>query len=237
MQPPAPIVFYNADMLDKLRQRREANRVRREIETAMRRAKRLPPGQRVTLKFPVLHIGKVPTFDPATWYFQLTGAVARPVRLTWDQVRALPRTAVTLDLHCVTQWSKFDTVWEGITLRTLIEAGLLDPLPEATHVVQIADGGYKTNLPLSIALQDNFLLATHYNGEPLSPEHGYPLRGVIGHIVGRTDLEDVYLWKGAKWVRELRFMTHDEPGTWEVSGYHNEGDVWREERWGRRWNA
>ena len=122
------------------------------------------------------------------------------------------------------------------SISGLIESGLISPKAEATHVIQIAEKGYKTNLPLSIALQDNFLLATHYDGKPLEPQHGYPLRGVMGHIVGRDDLEDVYLWKGAKWLRGLKFTTKDEPGTWEISGYHNEGDVWREERWGRRWN-
>lgn len=224
-------------MLDKMKRLRERNRERREVEKAMRHAKRLPPGQRVTLKFPVLHIGKVPPFDPANWTFNIWGAVEKPVQLSWSQFEALPRQKVVLDLHCVTQWSKFGTAWEGVSLRTLIDVGVMTPNPDATHIIQVAEGGYKTNLPLSIALQDNFLLATHYDGRPLPPQHGYPVRGVVGHIVGRSDLEDVYLWKGAKWVRGLKVMTKDEPGTWEVSGYHNEGDVWREERWGRRWNG
>lgn len=203
----------------------------------MRRAKRLPPGQRATLKFPVLHMGRVPPFDPETWSFRIWGAVERPVQLSWSEFNALPRQSLTLDIHCVTQWSKFDTVWEGVSLRTLIALGLLQPAPDAAHVIQHAAGGYRTNLPLSVALQENFLLATHYNGRPLAPEHGYPLRGVVGHIVGRRDLEDVYFWKGAKWLRGIKLTTKDEPGTWEVGGYHNEGDVWREERWGRRWGA
>lgn len=224
-------------MFDKIRQLRQRNQQRRELEKTMRQAKRLPPGQRATLKFPVLHIGKVPTFNPDTWRFKIWGAVANPVRLTWPEFQSLPRETRTLDLHCVTQWSKFDTLWAGVSLRTLIEAGLVVSNPDATHVIQVAEGGYKTNLPLEIALQENFLLATHYNGQPLTPEHGYPLRGVIGHIVGRRDLEDVYLWKGAKWLRGLKFTTKDEPGTWETGGYHNEGDVWREERWGRRWST
>lgn len=224
-------------MLEKIKRWRERGQQRREVESAMRKARRLPPGQRVTLKFPVLHIGRVPVFDPETWRFRIWGAVAKPVRLSWAEFQALPRQTLTLDLHCVTQWSKFDTVWEGVSLRTLVECGVLTLNSDATHVIQVAEGGYKTNLPLSIALQDNFLLATHYNGERLTPEHGFPLRGVVGHMVGRRDLEDVYLWKGAKWLRGLKFTTKDEPGTWEIGGYHNEGDVWREERWGRRWGT
>ncbi|MEM8862911.1 MAG: molybdopterin-dependent oxidoreductase [Chloroflexota bacterium] len=165
------------------------------------------------------------------------GAVEKPTKLSWTEFQELPRQKLKIDLHCVTQWSKFDTKWEGVTLQTLMELGLLELKPEATHMIQVADGGYKTNLPLSIALQENFLLATHFDGRPLDPEHGYPLRGVIGHIVGRDDLNDVYFWKGAKWLRGLKFTTKDEPGSWETGGYHNDGDVWREERWGRRWNS
>ncbi|MFK7805662.1 MAG: molybdopterin-dependent oxidoreductase [Anaerolineae bacterium] len=222
-------------MLDKIKNWRAKGQERRAIEAEMRQAKRLPPGQRVTRKFPIIHIGQVPTFDPATWNFKVWGAVSQRVGFTWAQFQELPRQSLTLDLHCVTQWSKFDTTWEGVSLRTLVDEGIITPNADATHVIQFAEGGYKTNLPLSIALQDNFLLATHFNGQPLDPEHGYPLRGVIGHIIGRDELEDVYLWKGAKWLRGLKFTTKDEPGTWEVGGYHNEGDVWREERWGRRW--
>ncbi len=225
-------------MLDRLAKWRAEGRkrtqTRRALEQEMRLAKRLPPGQRVTLKFPVLHLGNVPPFDPETWAFKIWGAVAQPRKLSWAEFQQLPRRKLTLDLHCVTQWSKFDTEWEGVALRDLIELSVLELQDDARHLVQVAANGYKTNLPLSIALQDNFLLATHYNGVPLEPEHGYPLRGVLGHIVGRDDLEDVYLWKGVKWLRGLKFTTEDEPGTWETGGYHNEGDVWREERWGRR---
>ncbi len=222
-------------MFDRIRKQRERNLRRREIEKEMRQQKRLPPGQRATLKFPVLHIGRAPQIDLELWSFKVWGAVAEPRMWSWAEFARLPRECVMLDLHCVTQWSKFDTAWEGVSLRTLVDKGWIVPRPEATHVIQIAEGGYKTNLPLSIALQENFLLATHFDGKPLPQEHGFPLRGVIGHIVGRDDLEDVYLWKGAKWLRGLKFVTEDQPGTWEVSGYHNEGDVWREERWGRRW--
>ncbi|MGB1252777.1 MAG: molybdopterin-dependent oxidoreductase [Candidatus Promineifilaceae bacterium] len=222
-------------MLKQISRWRQRNQERRALEATMRKARRLPPGQRVTLKFPVLHIGRIPTFNPDTWTLKLYGAVEKPVKLSWKAFQQLPRQTLKIDLHCVTQWSKFDTVWEGVSLQTLIDHDLLKLNADATHMIQVAEGGYKTNLPLSIAMQENFLLATHVNGQPLEPKHGFPLRGVTGHIAGRRDLEDVYLWKGAKWLRGLKFVTKDEPGTWEVGGYHNEGDVWREERWGVRW--
>lgn len=139
-------------MLDKIKRWREQGQQRRNIEKAMRLEKRLPPGQRVTLKFPVLHLGRIPPFDPNRWHFKIWGAVAKPIKLSWAEFQALPRQTRTLDLHCVTQWSKFDTVWEGVSLRTLIECGLLAPDANATHLIQVADGGYKTNLPLKIAL-------------------------------------------------------------------------------------
>jgi DMSO/TMAO reductase YedYZ molybdopterin-dependent catalytic subunit len=142
----------------------------------------------------------------------------------------LPRTHVQLDVHCVTGWSRTNTDWEGISLKTLVEEGWIRPKPVARFILQHAAFGYTSNLPLSVALQENFLLATHYNGQPLTPEHGYPLRGVIGSIPGRRDLKDVYFWKGAKWLRGLEFMLEDQFGYWEANGYHNEGDVWKEQR-------
>ncbi len=137
-----------------------------------------------------------------------------------------------MDIHCVTQWSKFDTVWEGVSLRTLIELGLVKPLPTAKYVLQHAEHGFTANLPLEVMLGDNFLLATHYDGQPLTPDHGYPLRGVVGYIPGRNDLKTPYFWKGAKWLRGLEFLSEDRPGFWEQAGYHNEADVWKEERYG-----
>jgi DMSO/TMAO reductase YedYZ molybdopterin-dependent catalytic subunit len=137
-----------------------------------------------------------------------------------------------MDIHCVTRWSKFDTQWEGISLRTLVDQGLIQPKPEARFVMQHAEYGFTTNLPLDIMLSDNFLLATHFNGEPLTPDHGYPLRGVIGNIPGRDDLVVPYFWKGAKWLRGLEFMQQDRRGFWEQAGYHNQADVWNEERFG-----
>jgi DMSO/TMAO reductase YedYZ molybdopterin-dependent catalytic subunit len=205
---------------------------RKQEEEAMRAAGRLPPGQALTQKFPVLHYGPVPTFNPATWDFRIWGEVEQPVRLTWEEFNQLPRTQVKMDLHCVTKWSKFDTVWEGVSVRSLIDSGLLRLKPTARFVMQHAEYGFTANLPLEVVLQDNFLLATHYDGKPLEPEHGYPLRGVIGFIPDRPDLKTPYLWKGAKWLRGLEFMAQDRPGFWEMAGYHNEADVWKEERYG-----
>lgn len=205
---------------------------RRQDEEKYRAEGRLPPGQYYTQKFPVLHYGSVPRFDPATWDFRVWGEVEKPLRLTWEEFSQLPKTRVVMDIHCVTQWSKFDTVWEGVSLRTLIELGLVKPLPAAKYVVQHAEHGFTANLPLEVMLGENFLLATHYDGQPLTPDHGYPLRGVVGYIPGRSDLKTPYFWKGAKWLRGLEFLQHDRPGFWEQAGYHNEADVWKEERYG-----
>jgi DMSO/TMAO reductase YedYZ molybdopterin-dependent catalytic subunit len=155
---------------------------------------RLPPGQSLTQIFPVLHYGPIPPFTPATWDFRVWGQVEQEVRWTWDEFQALPRTQLTMDIHCVTRWSKFNTDWEGISLRMLVDQGFIKPKPTALFVIQHAEYGFKTNLPLDVILQDNFLLATHYNGRPLTPEHGYPLRAVIGQIPGREELKTPYFW-------------------------------------------
>lgn len=194
---------------------------------------RLPPGQSLTQKFPVLHYGSVPSFNPTSWSFRLWGEVEEPLTWSWDEFQQLPRTQIKMDLHCVTRWSKFDTVWEGISVHQLIDLGILKLKESARYVLQHAEFGFTVNLPLEVVLQENFLLATHFNGEPLTPEHGYPLRGVIGAIPGREDLKTPYLWKGAKWLRGLEFLTGDQPGFWEQAGYHNEADVWKEQRTAR----
>ncbi len=191
---------------------------------------RLPPGQALTGGFPTLHTGPIPGFKPATWDFRVWGEVEEPIVWTWDQMQSLPRVSLHLDLHCVTTWTKFDTVWEGISLRGLVEGGWIKPKPTARFVMQHAEYGYTTNLPLEVALQDNFILATHYDGQPLTPARGFPLRGVVGSIPEREELKDVYLWKGAKWLRGLEFLRVDRLGFWEANGYHNEGDVWKEQR-------
>jgi DMSO/TMAO reductase YedYZ molybdopterin-dependent catalytic subunit len=203
---------------------------RREDQNRLNQEGRLPPGQSVTQKFPVLHYGPVPGFNPATWDLRVWGEVETPLRWSWDEFQKLPRRKINMDLHCVTRWSKFDTDWEGVSLKDMIDSGLIKPKATARHVLQHAEYGFTVNLPLEVILQDNFLLATHYNGEPITPEHGYPLRGVIGAIPERTELKTPYLWKGAKWLRGLEFLAEDQLGFWEQAGYHNEADIWKEER-------
>lgn len=207
-------------------------RKRKKAEEQMRKEGRLPPGQSLTQKFPVLHYGGVPEVDLSTWDFRAWGEVEEDIRWTWEEFQSLPQTEVKMDIHCVTRWSKFDTTWRGVAVSTLIEQGWISPLPSANFVIQHAEGGYTTNLPLEVVLQDNFLLATHLNGEPITPEHGYPLRGVVGQIPDREDLTTPYFWKGAKWLRGLEFRAEDKEGFWEKAGYHNEGDVWKEQRRG-----
>ncbi|HBX70359.1 MAG TPA: sulfite oxidase-like oxidoreductase [Chloroflexi bacterium] len=203
---------------------------RKAEEDKIRQEGRLPPGQALTQKFPVLHYGQVPTFNAATWDFRIWGEVEEEITWNWAEFERLPRAKIQMDIHCVTRWSKFDTLWEGVSVKTLVEEGLIKLKPAAKFVIQHAEYGYTANLPLEIVLQDTFLLATHFDGEPLSPDHGYPLRGVIGHIPGRADLQTPYFWKGAKWLRGLEFRTQDQLGFWERAGYHNDADVWREER-------
>ena len=205
---------------------------RKEQENEKRDEGRLPPGQALTNKFPVLHYGPVPRFNPATWDLRIWGEVAQEVRWTWDEFNHLPRTKVVMDLHCVTRWSKFDTLWEGVSLGTLVKEGFIKPRNQARHILQHAEYGFTVNIPLEVALADNFLLATHYNGVPLTPDHGYPLRGVVGLIPSRPDLKTPYLWKGAKWLRGIEFLSQDIPGFWERAGYNNSADVWKEERFG-----
>jgi DMSO/TMAO reductase YedYZ molybdopterin-dependent catalytic subunit len=206
---------------------------RRQKERMLDEQGRLPPGQSLTEKFPVLHYGRVPNFNPETWDLRIWGEVKQEIRLTWEQFQSLPKTQVTMDIHCVTRWSKFDTSWEGVSLSSLIEQGLLELKPTAAYLMQHCENDFTVNLPLQVALADNFLLATHFNGEPLTPDHGYPLRGVVGQIEGRDELKTPYLWKGGKWLRGLEFMSEDRLGFWEQAGYHNEGDVWKEQRMAR----
>jgi len=203
---------------------------RREDEQRFEREGRLPPGQSLTQKFPVLHYGPVPRFNPAAWDLHIWGEVEEEVRWTWDEFQKLPRTTLMMDIHCVTRWSKFETAWEGVSVRTLVDQGLIKLKPGARYVMQHAEYGFTVNLPLEIVLQENFMLATHFDGQPLTPDHGYPMRGVIGHLPGRLELNTSYLWKGAKWLRALEFMAQDRMGFWEQAGYHNRADVWEEER-------
>ena len=196
----------------------------------MRKAGRLPPGQVLTDKIPVLHYGAVPKIDLSKWNFRVWGEVEAPLQLSWEDFAKLPREAVVFDLHCVTHWSKFGTHWEGVRFNTLIEKGLIALKPDAKFILQHAENNYSANLPTELLRAETFLLATHYNGHPLTPEHGFPLRGLVGAIPGRKEFKDVYLWKGAKWLNGLEILSSDQKGFWEQSGYHNSGDIWKEER-------
>ena len=183
---------------------------------------RLPPGQYLTGKWPVLHAGSVADYaDLSTWTLRVFGEVENELELTWDQLNALPRTSNVQDIHCVTRWSKFDTAFEGVHWREL--ARLAQPKPTANFVVAHAEAGFTSNVPLSFLEADDALLATHGDGGELTPEHGYPLRLVI---------PGKYFWKSAKWLRGLELSSIDKPGFWERYGYNNNADPWREERYG-----
>jgi DMSO/TMAO reductase YedYZ molybdopterin-dependent catalytic subunit len=208
------------------------NRVfgRKDEEEKIREENRLPPGQSLTRKFPVLHYGPVPRIKLQDWSLRVFGSVAEEVVWDWDAFNQLPRTDVTMDIHCVTRWSKFDTLWQGVSLKTLIDEGFIKPLPSAKYVIQHCEYGFTTNLPLDFMLEDNVLLATHFNGEPLTPDHGYPLRVVVGSFADRREAKTAYFWKGGKWLRGLEFRSDDQLGFWERAGYHNNADPWEEER-------
>lgn len=208
---------------------------RREKEQNMQQSNRLPPGQSLTEKFPVLHYGPVPKADLSNWTLRIFGAVEEEIVWSWEEFNKLPRTSITMDLHCVTRWSKFDTPWEGVSLGQLVREGFIKLRPEAQYVIQHCEYGYTTNTPMELVLQDNFLLATHYDGKPITPDHGYPLRGLVGTFADRTEPKSAYLWKGGKWLRALEFRADDQLGFWERNGYHNEADPWKEQRFARGW--
>ena len=180
---------------------------------------RVPPGQYLTEKFPVLHYGSVPSVDLATWDFRVHGQVDNPLHFSWAEFRALPRVAVTTDIHCVTRWSKLDTHWEGVSIRTILEMARVRP--GATHAIGHAEQGYTANVPLAVLDDDDVLLADTYEGAPLEAEHGFPLRLIVPKR---------YYWKGPKWIRGIELLDRDQPGFWERYGYHNDGDPWAEER-------
>ena len=203
---------------------------RKGEEERLKREGRLPPGQSLTNKFPVLHYGPVPRFDPTTWDFRVWGEVEADRRWNWEEFLKLPRTKLVMDIHCVTRWSKFDTEWEGVSLKRLVEQEYLKLKPSAKFVLQHCEYGFTVNIPLEVALADNFLMSTHFDGEPISPDHGYPLRGIVGSIRGRSDLTSPYFWKGGKWLRGLEILAQDRLGFWEQAGYHNEADIWKEQR-------
>ena len=182
---------------------------------------RLPPGQRLVRDWPVLDLGTQPVVTPAKFCLDVDGAVRRPLNLRWDEYLTLPRTELVSDIHCVTQWSRYDNRWSGVAARTLL--AMVEPKEEARHVVFHAYDGYTTNVRLEDFDQPDVLLADAWNGAPLPGEHGGPLRVVIPRL---------YFWKSAKWVRRVEVLLADRPGFWEQRGYHNTGDPWSEQRYG-----
>ena len=198
------------------------DRNRKEVEEKGYDPSRLPPGQYLTERFPVLHVGDVPTYAPGEWNLTIGGLVDNPFTLTFVELTALPSVTLTTDIHCVTKWSKFDTVWRGVKLKDLLHrAGIQDG---ATHVMGHAEYGYTANLPLEDALLDESMVVWEYEGEPIEPIHGGPVRLLVPNL---------YFWKSPKWLRGIEVMNGDKPGFWERNGYHMYGDPFREQRhWG-----
>ena len=194
---------------------------RKERELQMKAEGRLPPGQALTLKWPVLHYGSVPRFDADRWDFKVYGLVENPLKLSWKEFDALPRIQQTSDFHCVTRWSRFDNRWDGVGFQEILRR--VRPLATATHVLVHGEQGFTANVPLVDLDRENVLLATHHDGEALSLDHGHPLRLIVPHL---------YAWKSVKWLRGLEFLDHDAPGFWEQNGYHMYGDPFLEQRFG-----
>ncbi|MFP3684380.1 sulfite oxidase-like oxidoreductase [Bacillus sp. SIMBA_026] len=185
-----------------------------------KQSERIPPNQNVTTKFPVLHAGNVPYYeDMSKWNLQVYGLVDRPMLLSFDDIKAFPEAEVKNDIHCVTGWSRLDNIWQGIRAKDIAEKAGVHK--EAGFVILHAEEGWTANLPLSDFTRETSLLAYAHNGEPLTPEHGYPLRGVFPHL---------YFWKSAKWLRGIQFTKENHPGFWEKNGYHMRGDPWKNQR-------
>jgi DMSO/TMAO reductase YedYZ molybdopterin-dependent catalytic subunit len=185
------------------------------------RGPRVPPGQEVVTGWPVLDLGHQPLVSLDQWSLDIKGAVARPLSLDWASFKALQQSKIAADIHCVTAWSMLDNTWEGVSARQLIE--MARPKPAVKHVIFHAHDGYRTNVSLDRFSAGDSLLAHSWNGDAISREHGGPVRAVIPSL---------YFWKSAKWVRQITFLEHDVKGYWEALGYHNEGDPWKEERYG-----
>ena len=190
-----------------------------QVKKAPEQGDRVPPGQFLTKKFPVLTAGSTPKIDLAAWKLKVFGDVEQETEFDWQQFKALPWTTVEADFHCVTQWSALDNVWGGVLFSDLLD--LVRPKPDARYVMAHCHGGYTTNLPLETLLQDGGVLAHTHNGKELDRSHGWPVRLVVLHRYG---------WKSAKWLNGIEFMAEDSPGFWERQGYHNNGDPWKEER-------
>jgi DMSO/TMAO reductase YedYZ molybdopterin-dependent catalytic subunit len=215
---------YNPKMLsakEKLLERLRSRAPQPEAEEGER--PRLPPGQHLTRGFPVLDLGVRPPIDYTTWRLEVTGAVEQPWFFSWEEFRTLPRVELVRDFHCVTTWSRFDLRWSGVPFREI--AGRAGLRPAARFVIASGGEGYVTNLPLADCMREDVLLADELEGEPLSLEHGGPVRLLVPHL---------YAWKSCKFLRGLRFSEKDEPGFWETRGYHNYGDPWREQRYSGR---
>ncbi len=180
---------------------------------------RIPPGQYLTSKFPVLTYGRNPPVDLASWSLSVDGAVEAPFSVTWAQLMALEQVTLTADIHCVTRWSKLDTTWTGVRVRTLLERAQVTP--QGKFVLAHSDGGYATNLPLELLYADDVLVAHTYEGAPLEPDHGAPLRLLVPKR---------YFWKSAKFLRRLEVLSEERQGFWELNGYHNDGDPFTEQR-------
>ncbi|HEX2438097.1 MAG TPA: sulfite oxidase-like oxidoreductase [Methylomirabilota bacterium] len=183
-------------------------------------AQRVPPGQQLTSKWPVLTYGRTPRFDPRRWTFRCFGLVEHEVSWTWEEFRALPRVTLTSDMHCVTRWSRLDNTWEGVPVRTIIEA--CQPKPEAKFVLQHADPDYTTNTAIEDLVDDDVILALKHDGRDLEPDHGGPMRLILPKL---------YLWKSSKWLRAFEFLDVNPPGFWEQNGYHMHADPWPQERY------
>lgn len=182
-------------------------------------AHRVPPGQTVTDRFPILHEGDVPEYDLATWSIKIFGEVERELSFSFDELISMPQTDITCDIHCVTRWSKLDTHWTGIKFSDLFAK--LGVKPEAKYVMVHGDNDYTTNIPLEDLLRDNILLAHAYEGEPLTAKHGGPMRLIVPHL---------YFWKSCKWITGFEFMKEDAPGFWEQNGFHNYAEPFAEQR-------
>jgi len=192
----------------------------KKAELPAETAARVPPGQYLTEKWPVLHYGPVPPFNPRTWDFRVFGNVENEVKLNWEEFQKLDQTAVQADMHCVTTWSRLDQKWEGIPFSKIVE--MAKPRPDSKFVIAHSEYGFTANTPIEYCMRDDCLIALRANGAPLTAEHGSPARLVVPPL---------YAWKSAKWLRGIELSAVDKPGFWERYGYHNDADYWNEERY------
>ena len=196
---------------------------RRKLEKQAQKEGRLPPGQSLTLKWPILHVGDVPRFNPERWDFKISGMVEAPRQFSWQEFRALPLTEVISDFHCVTRWSRLDNHWKGVLFTDLLQ--IVKALPAAAFVSVLAEEGYTANIPLADLVRPDVLFTFEHDGEPLSADHGGPVRLIVPHL---------YALKSVKWVRGFVLLDHDQLGFWERNGYHAYGDPWKEQRYSGR---